>query len=291
MKYNKETFTYGYEIEWGDIDRRLPIPEELGTWDNSETDILNLYPPFELVATDPLGIEPYMGGEINTKPTKTWEEQVERISSIKKLFTDAGNTPSSSCVNEGHIHIHVPGLKDDIEGLKRLIKYIHYNQEDTIEHCGKFEEYPDMKGSKNAKSYLKYDIGRKMPEYMVNNILTKSTDFPSFIKMQCAGKNGVSMGRPFRYAINTYCLKHTDTIEFRCFRSTTKENELISKFKFVEEFIFSALNDGKPVKNILSEYEYEFPKFYWDKKEYDAWVETKYPKERGKKIRNYYEII
>ena len=31
--YDPNTFTYGFEIEWGDIDRNMPIPEELGSWD------------------------------------------------------------------------------------------------------------------------------------------------------------------------------------------------------------------------------------------------------------------
>ncbi len=44
--YNKETFTYGAEIEWGDIDRRMTIPPNLGKWEYAETDIVNLHPPF-----------------------------------------------------------------------------------------------------------------------------------------------------------------------------------------------------------------------------------------------------
>ena len=135
MKYNPSTFTYGYEIEWGDVDRRISIPDELGSWEFAETDIVNIHEPYRLVACDPLGVEPPFGGEINTKPTRTWEEQVDRIMQLHQLFVDAGNQPSASCVNHGHLHVFVPGLKDDIDSLKLLTAYIKVNQKDTIEAC------------------------------------------------------------------------------------------------------------------------------------------------------------
>ena len=60
-----------------DIDRRLNIPENLGKWEYCETDIINLYEPYKLIACDPLGINPPFGGEINTVPTKSWQNQVD----------------------------------------------------------------------------------------------------------------------------------------------------------------------------------------------------------------------
>src|SRR5210317_1164910 len=84
--YDKDKFTYGYEIEWGDIDRRLTPPEELGTWEFAETDVVNIHEPFQYVACDPLGKDPYMGGELNTKPTATWQEQVDRVMKLHDFF-------------------------------------------------------------------------------------------------------------------------------------------------------------------------------------------------------------
>jgi hypothetical protein len=193
-------------------------------------------------------------------------------------------------VNHGHIHVFVPGLKDDIVGLKRLIGYIQDNQEDTIEACYQFHETSEMKQCEGAKMYLKFDGGRPMPEYMCDNINELATDFNHFIKLHAAGKDGVSMGRPFRYAINTYCMKHTGTIEFRCFRSTINREEMESQFHFVERFIDSALNGGPSVRKILSEYDYKFPPFKWNLDEYHGWQQTKYPKERGEKKREFHEV-
>jgi len=289
MKYPTENYTWGYEIEWGDIDRNISIPEELGNWEYAETDIVNIHDPFKFVACDPLGQEPHMGGEVNTKPTATWEEQVDRIMQIHDMFVQHGNKPSASCVNHGHLHVFVPGLKDDLESLKKLVAYIKENQNDVIENCYQFYDAPQMKSCKGAKMYLKFDGGRAMPDYMCDNITNLATDFDHFIKLHAAGKDGVSMGRPFRYAINTYCMKHTGTIEFRCFRSTTKREEIVDQFKFAEKFVHAALNDGPSVKEILED-NYNFPPFVWNLNEYVGWEKTKYSKDRGNKKREFHEV-
>lgn len=290
MIFDKDKWTWGYEIEWGDIDRNLEIPEHLGKWEHAETDIVNIHSPYKYVACDPQGIEPPMGGEINVAPTNTWTEQVDRILEIYNMFVENGDNPSSSCINHGHLHVFVPGLKDDVEALKRLVMYIKENQKTATEELYGFYDHVEIRGSKGAKMYLKHDGGRQMPEYMCDNIINLSIDFNHFIKLHAAGKDGVSMGRPFRYAINTYCMKHTGTIEFRCFRSTTKRNEIDSQFRFAEKFIDSALNGGPSVDDILRDGNYDFPPFIWDLGEYSGWINTKYDKSRGEKIREYREV-
>jgi len=291
VKYDPATFSWGYEIEWGDIPRSFGIPEHLGTWEFAETDILNLHGDYALRAVDPLGIDPPMGGEINTKPTATWAQQVDRILKIKKLFTDTGHKPTASLVNHGHLHVYVPGLREDVDALKRLVAYIGANQLLTVERCYQYYDDPTMKGAvKGAKAYLKQDGGRQMPGYMIDNIVNLATDFDHFIKLHAAGKDGVSMGRPFRYAINTYCMKHTGTVEFRCFRSSTEREEIESQFAFVEAFIDAALNDGPSVETILEQSNYSFPPYQWNREHWDAWASTKWDKSRGKKVRNYYEV-
>jgi hypothetical protein len=150
--------------------------------------------------------------------------------------------------------------------------------------------HPDMASTKTAKTYLKLDCGRLMPDYMCNNIINLTTDFEHFIKLHAAGKDGVSMGRPFRYAINTYCMKHTGTIEFRCFRNSFDRRELEDSFRFVEAFIDAALNNGPDVQEILWENDFKFPELKYDHQIYTSWEKTKYGKERGKKAREFIEV-
>src|SRR5665213_554698 len=134
-KYDLSTFTWGYELELGDVLRTRSIPGHLGTWEHAETDVTNIHPPYWGRGSDPLGIDPPVGGEINTMPTKTIEDQVKKIQEIIAFFRGHGDHPSASCTNVGHVHVHVPGLMEDIEGLKRLTEYIWSNHNDTVKAC------------------------------------------------------------------------------------------------------------------------------------------------------------
>jgi len=289
--YDNKDFTYGMEIEWGDIPRSFSIPDNLGTWEYSERDIINLRDPYKYVCADPLGENPPFGGEINTKPTRTWLEQVNRYFELKELFEKEGHPPTVGVTAHTHIHCRVPGLKDDIDALKRLTKYIKENQADAIEYVYGFYETNQMKGAKGAKMYLKFDGGRPMPDYMSDNIINKATDFASFIKMHAAGKDGVSMGRPFRFAINMYALKHIDTVEFRLFRGTLDRKELVACFRFVQDFLDAALNNGPSVVDLIAKNKYEFPPMQWDLNQFIGWEKTKHPEDRGEKVRTYVEVI
>lgn len=278
------------EIEWGDVPRSFSIPEHLGTWEYSERDIINLRDPYKNVCADPLGEDPPFGGEINTKPTRTWAGQVERYFELQKLFTDAGHAPTVGVTAHTHIHCRIPGLRDDIDALKRLTKYIKGNQTTTVDRVYGFYDHNQMKGAKGAKMYLKFDGGRTMPDYMSDNIINLATDFNSFIKMHAAGKDGVSMGRPFRYAINMYALKHIDTVEFRLFRGTLDKTELESCFRFVQDFLDSALNDGPSVDELINTNGYAFPPMQWDLAQFIGWAKTKHPEDRGEKVRTLVEV-
>ena len=283
-------WSYGYEVEWGDIDRTLTIPKHLGSWEYAETDILNLNDPNKYIACDPLGLKPKYGGEVNTVPTLDSDEQVNKILELYNFFRDNNNNPTTSCINHGHVHIHVPGLIENVDLLKKLIQYIKKNQKITVDACYKFYSRPVMKKLKGCTAYLKLDGGRLMPDFMCDNIIKHTKNFDDFIRLHSAGKDAVSLGRPFRYAINTYCLKHTKTIEFRCFRATIKKNELEDQFKFIKKFVYHALTDHKPVHEILKENTYNFPPFIFSAKEYIGWINTKYDKKKKKKKRQFLSV-
>jgi hypothetical protein len=276
MKYDRKTFTYGYEIEWGDIDRSVEIPEHLGAWEYCETDIINLREPYRGMGSDPLGKNPPVGGEINTKPTKTWEAQVDRIMELKDIFDKHGTPPTAGCVNHGHLHVHVPGLTEDIDALKRLMIYVRDNQHITMDRCYQFRIHQDMSKAKTAKTYLKHDGGRIMPDWLANNLATVPVDFEDWLRVHCCGKDAKTMSRPFRYGIHTYALKNSNTIEFRCFRSSVDRREIEDCFKFATEWVDAALNNGPDVLEILSNYDYKFPPFEYDHEMYMGWEKTKH---------------
>lgn len=276
MKYDPTTFTYGYEIEWGDIDRKFPVPVELGSWEYCETDIVNLREPYRGLGSDPKGLNPPVGGEINTMPTKTWQEQVDNIIKLKELFTEHGTPPTSGVVNHGHLHIHVPGLTEDIEALKRLMAYIKVNQHVTIQALHQFRIEPGMEKTKTAKTYLRHDGGRIAPDWLLDNLATLPVDFEDWLRIHCCGKDAKVRSRPFRYGIHTYALKNSRTVEFRCFRSTTERHELEDCFDFCTQFMEAALNGGPNADEILASREWCFPPFEYDHEMYLGWERSKY---------------
>jgi hypothetical protein len=275
-KYDRSTFTYGFEIEWGDIDRKMPIPPELGAWEYCETDIINLREPYRGLGSDPRGINPPVGGEINMKPTKTMEEQVDNIMKIHDMFVEHGTPPTAGCVNHGHLHIHVPGLIEDIDALKRLSLYLRDNQHMTIDRCYQFRVMPNMEMTKTAKTYLKHDGGRIMPDWLATNLATVPVDFDDWIRVHCCGKDAKTLSRPFRYGIHTYALKNSKTIEFRCFRSSIDRQEILDSFRFATDWIDAALNNGPDVQELFLTNDYKFPPFEYDHEMYLAWEKTKY---------------
>ena len=288
-KWNPIDWTWGYEIEWGDITKSVAIPEELGSWEYCECDILNLNPPYRGLAVDPYGINPPVGGEVNTKPTYGYEDQVDRIMDIHDIFVAAGDTPTAACVNHGHVHVRIPGLSKDMASLKQLTRYIQENQDDIIDFAYGFVDSPEMKGDKN-KTYLKYDGGRKMPEWLADNLM-KATDLEDYIRIYQCGKDGVSRGRPLRFAVNLYCLKHTDTIEFRCFRSSTNRREIFDSFRFAEDVLNAALYTGETVKALIERNGYKLPPFNYSRWESDAWAKTKKKSDASLKKRELHEVI
>src|ERR1051326_7096736 len=114
MMFDPKTWSYGLELELSNVSRQLQIPKHLGSWETSEADCVNTLPPYRGVAADPLGINPPVGGEINTMPTIGWGGQVEKTIELLKYLKEKGQQPDIGPTAHGHIHVHIPGLTEDI---------------------------------------------------------------------------------------------------------------------------------------------------------------------------------
>jgi len=293
IKYPIESFDYGMELEFGDCDKTLKIPIDLGSWEFCEGDIVNLIGKWRGIAVDPLGIDVPVGGEINTKPTRTIEGQVEICKKIFQFFKDNGSGISAPFNAAIHVHVRVKGLRDDIDGLKKLTSYIKKNQRDYAFLTKFFEEHDDFDKCKGARSWFLHDGSRFMPDWMCDNIVNQAENFEDFITLHWCCPKGFNhpLGRkrphliPLRYAVNTYCMKHIDTVEFRSFRTTLDIEEIESCLRMAELFMFNALNDGISVKEILEKYSFRFPKMEFYPELWGSFIKTKYPKDRGTKDR------
>lgn len=276
--YTIEDFSFGFELELSNVPKNFPLPAHLGKWEYCEADIINTRGEYANISADPLGINPPVGGEINTIPSKTIEDQVHRIMTIIDLFKKNGHDPDVGITSHSHIHVHVKGLEQDIDALKRLVNYVYINQEFTFMNVYRYmgSKIPES-GYSKIKNYLKNDGARKMPKWLADNVIHLANNFDDVLTLFARGIDGVTKIRPVRYGINLYSLKNCRTIEFRCFRGSTKLEELYDCFFFVQEFMLQALNGGYNVDEIIDNCDtWKFPPMHFNKAQAEGWINTKH---------------
>ena len=120
MIYNKSDFTFGVELEYGNCFRFNTLPEG-AKWNDKDNTCVSS----SGIANDPIGELYKYGGEINTKPTKTIQEQIKHIEEINSALDPK---PIVNYRSNLHIHVRVPGLSDDLESCKKLLRYIEQHQ-------------------------------------------------------------------------------------------------------------------------------------------------------------------
>ena len=272
MKYTSNALRWGCELEFGDIPRWVDIPSHLGSWEYFETDIVNQREPYWGIASDPFGINPPFGGEINTVPTKTWTEQIEIVNELIEYFTKLGYPPTVSCVQQFHIHVSLPKelkLKRNIHIMKSFVSYMMYNQKDFIEITSGFALDPRM--SESAISFLRDDGGLVAPNSMYKDMLTCDSLYEMTKKDQTESINNIMK----RFGINFKSLAYNQTLEFRSFRATLNLVEYAHAFRACEKFILDGINGSQSkIAETISQ-GYKFPRFQYDHDLFCSWEKTK----------------
>lgn len=295
--------TFGCELEWSDIDRRIGIPEKLGAWEGpmiggyamgSELDIVNTKDTWKGVAVDPLCRTCPVGGEIHTVPSETIESQMYRIMRIMDLFPTIG----VACPNHGHIHVGIPGLRKDSRILENILTYLSRddNERTILKACCGYdkEEYAKVMAADLkdwVKSYLivgdaksinptvyKEVVGQKLS---VNSILHILSTVPALDYDWVADK-AVLTENSHRTTVNVFNATKGSTIEFRVFRSSINPLEIYSCLKFAERVTLEMLKgeEGTPVKDLLSLYNFHFPKLNFDEELAKGWQDSRHSKGR-----------
>lgn len=295
QKFDVNNISFGCELEWSDIDRRIDIPEELGSWEGpkiagrytgSEIDIVNTRGRWRGHGTDPLCMKCPVGGEIHVNPTNTITSQFYRILRILDLFP----TVDVACPNHGHIHVGLPGILQDLKTLKNIFEYVEVNEMAVLENC---VGYTKEEGFEVAhahlddwvKEYLLCGDGKMIHPNVFARVKTaksvseileilqeeKAIDFYYHDRSQKITKNS------HRTAINLYNLIRMETIEFRIFRASINPVEIYSSLVFVDRFIREAVKglEGKPVVEILKEGNFKFAKLNFNEELAQGWQETR----------------
>ena len=262
MKWDKDSITLGCELELADVDTTKPIPKNLGVWDYEDYTIANS----SGIGNDPKKKLVRWGGEINTAPTHSVEEQLSIVESIYSLFPEASINYTCNL----HIHAGILGLVDNIEVLRKVVSYFYKYQEEIFQITEKLipptrEEYPDPLAFKGAmKRYRRRKVShqKKIDKRLLECFYKHSNPKDIWDCFVPKRPNGIPCYNPSRPGINVFQLFRIGTIEFRHF-SMTFDLELFGNcLKWVKEIVYTALTDEKVPYQIWKELgEPEFPPF------------------------------
>jgi hypothetical protein len=251
--------TFGAEYEYGDVIRTACA---FGmSWNNKDYSIVSSTG----IANDPKGLAYTKGAEVNSAPTSSMEEQLVYFEQFLKLHPECQLNHRTNL----HLHVRVPGLKEDLTSLKRMLAYIDRNQQAIYEAIepipvpspADFSTPLEYKGALKRYKRRKVSHQYTVPANRVKKALEADTVEQFLAAHAPCGKGGKpAWGLTTRAGINLLQLKETDTIEFRHFTNTLSAKELSSCFLWVKNFVEGALDDS-PVEQLIAACPGPFPQF------------------------------
>lgn len=246
MKYDPGAFSYGCELEFADVDRFVKLPDGCA-FDGKDHTVVNS----NGIATDPKAETCKIGGEINVRPTDSIAEQLDVIQEILNCF---GSQITVNYRCNLHVHVRVPGLREDLDACKQLATYIRKHEQDVyrlIEPIPKptAAEYPDEESMAGAMK--RYKRRHRSHQYRVSENVYKAmmaaTSVEEFYNAHAPWSEKKQQHcfhlKP-RAGINLRPLweTHHNTIEFRHFPGTLSILEYKSALTWCQQFLHAALN-------------------------------------------------
>lgn len=262
--------SYGAEHEWADHPLDRDPPPGFGR-DVKDITIVNS----NGIANDPKGKFYRFGGEFNTPPTDTIEGQVGCLTQLKETYPEATINYRSNL----HLHVRIPGLKDDLQALKLFQAHIHEHLPDVLATV--IEPIPTpgfMFSSVPADSSYS---GTEWLEGAKRRFRRRRVSHQCFLTEKRLALQAQAQtiqrwfelevpqtpeGKPMwhlqpRCCVSLRQLLQTDTIEFRHFPGTMNENQLRVAFNWVKSYTEHAL-EGIGIKHLARDYEgVNLPKF------------------------------
>lgn len=256
-KYPVELWTYGTEHELSDWDCNKNLPNGF-----------QRSPDYTIVNSNGIAAQPnpkvyQYGGEINTPPTETIEGQVKCLAIILNQYRNCSINYRSNL----HLHIRVPGLKDDLRMLKQIQEYIHIELSNVIDLIE-----PIPKG--NTAAERKREKRRKVSHhtFLTHQRLKHQLDAKTVQEFFEREVPATKVGKPMwhaqpRLAVGLRQLLQTDTIEFRHFPGTLSLGELERACYWCQQFLHRAIN-GFDLSSFVQEWDFSewpsFPDFNFD---------------------------
>jgi hypothetical protein len=262
MMSDLKVVSYGAEHEWADHPLDRDPPTGFGR-DVRDITMVNS----NGVANDPKGVTYRWGGEFNTPPTDTIEGQLDCLQLLKDRYPEATINYRSNL----HLHVRVPGLKDNLEALKQFQRHIHRELAiylgsvveriplPTRQEYGTEEEFQGAK-----RRYRRRCISHQC--FLTETRLLaqqKARTVQEFFDLEPPQSK---LGKPLfhlqpRVCVNLRQLLQTDTVEFRHFPGTMSRERLKAAFNWVDRYTLLALH-GPTIDELAEEArDWPFPTF------------------------------
>lgn len=264
----------GCEHELADIPLSTQLPEGYGR-DVKDYTIVNS----NGIANDPSGRYYGFGGEINTPPTDTSDGQVEVLEEIIRLHPLASVNYRSNL----HVHVRLPGLREDLAALKRVQSFIHNVMPMLFSHIvplikpDPFEFEPGEELAGAMRRYRRRMVSHRTlltPKRLERQMRARTVEefFEREVPQNHAGKPMWHM-QP-RTCVSLRQLLQTDTVEFRHFPGTLDGVELKTCVDWCTAFMVHAVSGYASAGALLHSQSKvgRFPRF----PKYSHWREVRY---------------
>lgn len=275
-------WTYGAELELSDWPRREPLPVAGMGIDVRDVTMVNS----DGVAVDPRGEIYHLGGEIQTAPTETPDGQAAQLADIMHRWPETKANYRSNL----HVHVRVPGLREDLAMLKRVQLYIHEQMPRILPIIEPIPEplLCDVPGEESYQDEAAYKGARRRmhrrrvshhklltPNRLKLQMLARtSEEFHEYeVKNERTGSLDWAINP--RLCVNLRQLWETDTVEFRHFPGTVHPKGLRNAVGWCRAFMSRALG-FEEADIMVQAHNYGangwLPRF----QPYDHWLESGY---------------
>lgn len=285
----------GAELELADIDTRIPLPSD-NKYCLRDGSIANT----NGTANDPLKKLNIFGSEINVKPCNSPEELLEETLKIYEIHKTKLAVNWSTNL---HCHIRVPGLRDNLDALKKIQTYLHTYEKEMYELIDPVpvpteQDYPTEEAMAGAMKRYKrrfrshqFALSKKTYEAVMSANTPKE-----FFENHCVkDKNGKPQWHLLvRAGVNLTSLRDTDTIEFRHFTMSLDPNKMWSAYMWPKIFLQNIFEEQLTPKELLAKHPaLQFQQFHHYNYEQDVIFQKTnvYHNSRNVAAKNYLDLV
>lgn len=233
-----EGATYGAEFELSDFDRR-----EVAAWAFDERDVTMVNT--NGVAVDPRGLTYPYGGEILARPSGSPSGVADQLLSMLAL------RPTVNYRSNLHVHVRVPGLREDLGALKRVQRYVATWMPRLLPVIEPIPEperrnYPDAEAWRGARArHARRRVSHQKllsPSRVAAQMAATTPDEFLDAEVRHAPTGRLFWATCPRACVNLRQLRETDTVEFRHYPGSVDPEEVLTAVQWADAFMRLALD-------------------------------------------------